>query len=326
MICPNCGRTVPDGATECPSCHGQLGLTQRIVIPKESWCPVCGALVAPGAEACPKCGSPMGTSRPQVRSYRKIHLPEISDESSRAAAEQAASARIESAIPPTTPDPTSPVARHDRLPRMRAFMLAAGLAVIVVGGVALVITHPWDSDFLDIKATTPADTTMAGFPGQKDALTGQDGKSAATDEDTLFQSIEDAYGRLGDLRTRVDAAESDFDEKALSSDLDARKSCQSDAKALSIEVSNLISDISDIDSGAGTYTETLDHLSSLGSWLRNRMDALTAGWDASVASSDPEADRSKIFSAVSANRDGSGQSSYKTLFDENYDAWKPAKQ
>ena len=91
-------------------------------------------------------------------------------------------------------------------------------------------------------------------------------------------------------------------------------------------MSNLISDISDIDSGAGTYTETLDHLSSLGSWLRNRMDALTAGWDASVASSDPEADRSKIFSAVSANRDGSGQSSYKTLFDENYDAWKPAKQ
>ena len=317
---------MPDGALECPDCHAQLGLTQRIVIPKESWCPVCGALVGPGAEFCPKCGSPMGTQRPPVRSYRKIRLPEISDEKDARGDARAESARIESAIPPETPDPTSPVARHDRLPRMRAFMLAAGLAVLVVGGAAILITHPWDSEFLSNKATTPADTSMAGFPGQKDALTGQDGKSAQADADTLFSSIEEAYSQLGDLASRVDDAEAAFERDALSSDADARSSAQADAKALSIEVSNLIADISNIDSGAGVYTETLDHLSSLGSWLRNRMDALTAGWDASVASDDPEADKAKIFSAVSANRDGSGQSAYKTLFDENYESWRPQRQ
>lgn len=326
MLCPNCGHTVPEGALECPSCHGQLGLTQRIVIPKESWCPVCGALVAPGVTSCPKCGSPMGTGRPQARSYRKIRLPEISegatDPSSTA---DLRVARIESAIPPATPDPTSPVARHDRLPRMRAFLLAAGLAVVVVGGAALLITHPWDSDFLSIKATTPADTSMAGFPGQMSALSGQDGKSASQDEDTLFSSIEDAYQKLGDLSGRVDDAEKTFDSDAAKAARSTREQDQSDAKALSIEVSNLIVDISEIDSGAGAYTETLDHLSSLGSWLRNRMDAITAGWDASLASDDPSADESKIFSTVRANRDGSGQSSYKTLFDENYESWKPER-
>lgn len=73
------------------------------------------------------------------------------------------------------------------------------------------------------------------------------------------------------------------------------------------------------------YTEALDHLSTLGSWLRNRMDALTAGWDVSASSDDPAADEAKIFSSVKANRDSSGQSSYKTHFDENYEAWKPER-
>lgn len=323
MICPNCGSNVPDGALECPSCHAQLGLTQRIVIPKESWCPVCGALVAPGADACPKCGSPTGTGRPQTRTYRKLRLPEISEAAGDAGERDVA--RIESAIPPATPDPTSPVARHDRLPRMRTFMLAAGLAVLVVGGAAVLITHPWDSEFLSIKATQPADTSMAGFPGQKEALSGQDGKASQSDEDTVFQSISDAYDKLGELAERVDASEQAFDEGALSSDLEARKSGQADANALSIEVSNLITDISNLDSGAGTYTQDIDHLSSLGNWLRNRMDAVTAGWSASVASQDLAADKDKIFSAVQANRDGSGQSSYKTHFDQNYDSWKPTK-
>ena len=40
---------------------------------------------------------------------------------------------------------------------------------------------------------------------------------------------------------------------------------------------------------------------------------------------DPAADEAKIFSPVKANRDSSGQSSYKTHFDENYEAWKPER-
>ena len=178
---------------------------------------------------------------------------------------------------------------------------------------------------LSIKATTPADTSMAGFPGQMTALSGQDGKSASADEDTLFSSISDAYQKLGELASRVDDAEKTFDSDAASADRATREQDQSDAKALSIEVSNLIVDISEIDSGAGAYTEALDHLSTLGSWLRNRMDALTAGWDLSASSDDPAADEAKIFSPVKANRDSSGQSSYKTHFDENYEAWKPER-
>ena len=55
------------------------------------------------------------------------------------------------------------------------------------------------------------------------------------------------------------------------------------------------------------------------------MDALTAGWDLSASSDNPAADEAKIFSPVKANRDSSGQSSYKTHFDENYEAWKPER-
>ena len=49
MRCPNCGAEVPAGAVACPSCHYDLGLTQRIPVTKVAWCPTCGALVPPDA-------------------------------------------------------------------------------------------------------------------------------------------------------------------------------------------------------------------------------------------------------------------------------------
>ena len=325
MICPTCGVNVADGLLECPSCHAQLGLTQKIVIPRDNWCPVCGALLDPNCEACPKCGSPTGTGRQEARVQRKIKLPQVSDEHLDADGTGVIT-RIESAIPPETPDPNSPVSLQDRLPRTRKFLVAAACAIAVVGGLALYITHPWNSSMFDIRATTPADTSQAGAMDAKEQLSGQDGSTTEATDDALFDSISSDYEKLGELSERIDAAESAFDEKATSGTSDERTAAKSDVYAISIELSNLISDIASLDTGAGSYQDDIEHLLSLGNWLRNRTDALTNGWAKSVEAEDPSQEADAILSCVHQYYDANGQSSYKTLFKRNYEGWKPEQK
>lgn len=331
MRCPSCGMRVPDGSLSCPWCHADLGLTQKISLGAASWCPICGALVAPGAETCPKCGSAL-PREPAARATRDLDLPQIGNTSEMRAltddaGETGVITRIESAIPAGDAD-SSPAARHDRMPRTRVFLFAALAAVVVVGGATLLITHPWDPDATQTKATTPADTSQSGFPGFLDLLSGQDRSEEAsssdasdaastTDTDEVFSAISAAYESLGDLSARVDANEESLRSDGVSADADARSSGQADAADLSIEVSNLISQIQSLDDGAGAYTSTIDNLETLGNWLRNRCDALGRSWSISVASADPVSDREKILAPAEAAQ------SYATLFSQSYASWEP---
>lgn len=58
MICPHCLRTIDDGTTFCPYCHGYVGMTGPS--PRESFifCEGCGAKLSPHDRVCPKCGRP----------------------------------------------------------------------------------------------------------------------------------------------------------------------------------------------------------------------------------------------------------------------------
>ncbi len=345
MICPNCHAHIADGLIECPVCSNQLGLTQKISLQKASWCPCCGALVAPGARVCSKCLSVVevkGAEAPVERSIRKLDLPTIEDPESThhvgepsvppidaGLAPEAAPARddaaIESAIPPTGPNAASASMRHDRMPKLRVLVFAGFMAILVVGGMTFAITHPWDPDASSTRATTPIDTSTAGSPGNVTALTGQDGVKAQSAEDSLFNTIESDYNRLGELANQVNNNEAALLSTGVSGDAAARAQGKSDASAISIEVSNLISSMSGLDDGAGSYTETLSNLTTLGNWLRNRCDALTSAWQLSVDSADPAADASSITYPVKSTYGGGTKSSYQTLFEENYEAWKPVK-
>ncbi len=287
--------------------------------------------MAPGAETCPKCGSAL-SREPAARATRDIDLPEIGNTNQMSALvddanETGVITRIESAIPAGGAD-SSPTARHDRMPRTRVFLFAALAAVVMVGGASLLITHPWDPDATQTKATTPADTSQSGFPGFLDLLSGQDRSeeasssdasdtSSATDADKVFSAVSEAYESLGTLSARADANEESLRSVGVSPDSDARSSGQAAAADLSIEVSNLISQIKSLDDGAGAYASTIDNLDTLGNWLRNRCDALGRSWSISVASADPTSDREKILAPVEAAQ------SYATLFSQSYASWEP---
>lgn len=324
MKCPGCGSRVPDGALTCPRCHRALDVTQRLSLRDATWCPGCGALVAPGVDVCPKCGSSV-RSEPEaapVRPTRDLDLPEIGNtgvmEPVDEAGETGVITRIESAIP-TADDASSPTSRVDRMPRTRAFALAALLAVVVVGGAALLITHPWDPSATRISATTPADTSMQGFPGFLESLTGQDGSGAQQDDDVTAERLQSAWESLGELSSRVDESEAELRERGASGSADERSQGLSDAEDISLEVSNLITETSGIDDGSGPNAEEVQNLVTLGSWLRNRCDALTSAWKLLADASDPEGVAGRAVSTMD------GAADYERLFSQNYDAWRPTE-
>ncbi|WP_455139734.1 zinc ribbon domain-containing protein [Thermophilibacter sp.] len=324
LTCPSCGARVDDGALVCPRCHAQLDVTRRISLSEASWCPGCGALVAPGETTCPKCGTRVAPERP-ARRERDLDLPDIADDED-GTGRTGVMTRIESAIPPADDDAGRAAAR-DRIPRPRVFALAALLAVVVVGGATLLITHPWDPAATRTRASEPADTTYSGFPGTVETLSGQDAGSGSDDGSTgddqpatPLEAISSAYERLGQLAERVDESEDAL--RALvtgvvESDADEGLS---GARSVSIDVSNLISSSSTLSDDDGAYAEELEHLVTLANWLRNRCDALTAAWGEAAGADDATSVADSVSSTLA------GASDYRALFERNYDDWAPTAE
>ncbi len=315
MICPNCSRTIEDGSFECPYCHEPLSMTQRIVLGELRWCSVCGALLAPEALECPKCGAaaPSQAAEAALREKKKAEVRrehEVAD--------------LESAIPPTGPDAITPSSANDVMPRLKRLVVAGVAAVAIVGGAALAITHPWNPNANDTSAKTPYDTSNAGNPEAVKTLESQD-KSASQDEadgagessDPIYDVLIAAYEELGKFAERIDASESSLSTTGVSGSSDERASGYSDAKTLSIEVSNAIIALEQTNDGAGAYTEQINNLKTLGNWLRNRCDGLTSAWSVSSEADDPSSESDSILAKVSANP------TYKQLFDDNYESYKP---
>ena len=55
MICPHCLKTIEDGETFCPHCHGYVGAVSR---DEFVFCEGCGARLSLHDRTCPKCGRP----------------------------------------------------------------------------------------------------------------------------------------------------------------------------------------------------------------------------------------------------------------------------
>lgn len=227
--------------------------------------------------------------------------------------------RIESAIPPVV-DESSPSARRDRMPRPRAFAFAALFAVAIVGGAALLITHPWDPTASITRASEPADTSMSGFPGLVESLTGQDRDTEEPDEQgspSSEESLAQLHETLGSLADKVDESEDALRNACSDGDGSSLDGGLEDAQSTSIAVSNAIATIGQIDDADGERAETIDHLLTLGNWLRNRCDALTDAWDIAENASDLSAASGQVISRLDSATD------YRMLFEQNYDAWAP---
>lgn len=320
----------------CPACHASVGVTVAMPTLQGRWCPSCGAGVGWTDEVCPSCGMPLERTWGQPIDQQAQKAPDGPDDEQ--SAEEAmvsetddtrALARIESAIP-AEHDPDSKVAVQERMPHPGPLLLASFFSILFVCGLALAITHPWNPDANNIKATEEADTSMAGFPGTVESLSGQDSDEndkidVVSGDDATYAQLVEAYGKLGRYAERADENEELFYQVAFGDDLDERVRGKREADMLAIDVSNLIELLGQVDITSGTYAGDVENLTTLGSWLRNRVDALTSAWKADVESADVAADQQRLLSLLEADHDASGQSTYKTLFDESYAQWEPVQ-
>lgn len=329
MICPNCGTHIPDDALRCPACHADIGLTRKLPRLDATWCPSCGALVPEGADVCPSCGMPL---IPAAVASQKTQGTSAVDDSLDEALEHEqthAMPRIESAVP-SGPDPYDETAKHDHMPRARVILLASLASLLVVGGTILAITHPWDPNAFSTRATEPADTSTAGYPGEISTLTGQDSEGSDTQDDTAvsadqqtYEKLTDIYTQLGDIEGELSDSKDKLDEIALTGALSDRVTASNNQRSVAIELSNLISSIDDVDVSTGTYADSVQNMKTLGNYLRNWSDALTEAWTLAAGYDDPSGHRSDIYESLKNEEDDSGKNSYQKLFDDNYASWEP---
>lgn len=299
------------------------------------WCPSCGAGAAWDDEVCPACGFPLepawggGTSR---SADEPVALEEEAAASVDPDADEADDTksipRIESAVP-AEHDPESKVAVQESMPRTSRLAFAAAASAALVCGLALAITHPWDPDVYAPQTTKGADTSMAGFPGTMETLTGQDSDGRPVEimegDDATFAQLTEEYEKLGTYAGRADESEALFEEVAYGPDLDERLRGRREVEALAIDTSNLIERLERVDVTSGTYAEDRDRLVRLGNWLRNRIDTLRKAWTAAAESEDPAADADRLRAVLTADAGEDGTSGYKALFDESYEAWRPVR-
>ncbi len=314
--CPHCGSIVADDAVVCPACHAELDLTASLPRLTGSYCPSCGALVPEGSTNCPKCGMWV-ESRPAPKRGRRVQATVGDDPAAPDATNELP--RFESAVP-SEKDLRDPYLREHPV-RLRAVFVAAAACVAVVGGAVLLIAHPWDPDAFSIRATAPADTSQAGFPGTVDTLQGQDSKGSGSDtvksgDETTYEGLSNAYTALGDLSGRLDDSVSELEEKGFSGTAQERQEGQRRAATLGVEISNCISDIQGVDTTSGTYEDEREELLKMGNWLRNRSDIVSSAWSEAASAPDPSSAREEVLSSVRGEA-----SSFGSLFKQAYSSF-----
>lgn len=320
MICPFCGTHIEDGLDVCPACHADLTAVAHVSHPDRRYCASCGALIPEGSDVCPQCGMPCIADEADADDGEEVtcegaHVKEAPE-----------TPRIISAIP-TADGPFSATSANERLPRRRVFTLAFVAALVFVGGGILAITQPWNPNAYSIKATTAADTSKAGYPGEIDKLAGQDTGIDTSDVESgdaqTYEAISGYWEQLGDIRKSLEESET-----ALKADVqDSSKDISTDyqtAKQNALDLSNLISDIGDVDVSTGTYADDVTNLQTLGSWLRNWSDGLMEAWDRAQSGSYKSADT--ILAPLSSSESTDGSNSYAQLFDQSYDEWQPQEK
>jgi RNA polymerase subunit RPABC4/transcription elongation factor Spt4 len=321
LKCPVCGTQLPQGAKVCPACHASISVSRRAEEKRDIFCKNCGAQVPPGETACPYCGFPLADE--------DVVLALARSSKERDEAPQAVSP--ESVIPDQPTDGYSAASRLEHMPHLRVAVVAAVAALVVVGGGFLLVTRPWDPNSRITHSMVDRDTSWAGFPGVVETLTGQDKSrqdadaSASDSGDPYYDELKGFYESLGSLSQRLDSNESTLKDLVAGGDGSAEQGA-ADAQAISIELSNKISEFSGYDMSDSPYAEEYGTLSQLGSYLRNRADAIASAWGAVTAAQSPTDAAKEVEGYLGSNSSGSGSETWKSLFDEGYEAAKPEQQ
>lgn len=321
MICPVCGTHVSDSATVCPACHAVLNQPHTPAHNGGVFCKNCGALVPPGRITCPNCGFPLDDDL-----VEKVVEREAGENKPQLAAGEAKAEQVESVIPAKPSDGYRSAAPKEHMPHTRVVLLAALCAILVVAGTVLLITQPWNPESNIRHALTDADTSMAGYPGEITRLTGQDKTvSDSDDSDPLYDELSTFYSTLSDISSKADSNEETL-RNVVSGQSSEVSSGANEAEQLSLDLSNAITEFQNQDFSSSPYVDQAQSLTTLSSYLRNRLDAMSEAWSAVKAASSPTDAYSKVSELLDEGSSGNSADTWKNMFDSNYEAAQPQQQ
>jgi len=344
LICPVCGTHVEDAESICPACHADLDMTRAMPRLQGTYCPGCGALVPSDLTQCPSCGMPVKspvTSAQEVRAKREERAKLLSgvplvdpDDAGEAIVpvderpeREVPAPSIESAIP-SEPEGYEGDSLSDRLPSMRTVVLAAVLALVLVGGFVLYLTHPWGEGALGSQ-TPDADLSQVGFPGVVSELVGQDGDNSNTDEELDAATYEDltvCFDELQELDERVTQSAEDLLSVGKTGTDDERQQACDAAQALFDEIDDLADTVDAIDVSTGTYEDDQALLAELVECQSLRMKAVLKAWKIDASLADPTSNWEDVIASVEAQANATtGEDTYKQRYDELVEDFAPAE-
>ena len=347
MICPHCNTTVPDGSTVCPHCSALIGASGSSSAHDFIFCEGCGARLTPKDRTCPKCGRPAPgilsteASAADLAAGKTASFPKLTDEDVRT--RPSAAEVLDVSLDPSatnvlkfTDDAPATSSREEdpyHAHRRPVGKIVAAIAVVVLIGACafFVVADPFGvmpGVYSEIERQA-----AEMFPSRQGAATQEQENGEAEEEET---SPEEDEVELTDetLLTDDEAYDTldviyDYNGGFLLSNLERRREASASAYALRDQVQATLDELSEINLQDGSpYTEDLDHLVQLATWMYNRVDVLCDSWDISLSYPDGEslsAHKSEISQPLRDALDGSGQNQNLTLFEENYYQWKPTQ-
>lgn len=316
--CPVCKTTVSQGCSICPACRSHIAPRVAQKRNQTRWCPTCASIVSADDAVCPTCKMPLTQSG---RANREVPTsdPKIDADLT------GVIPKIDTALPQTQ---TEEIFQNRRV---KPFMLAASFAIVFTGVVLLLMWHPWNTELNPLRATTPFDTTQAGFPGEKESLNGQDHKNQKKEEEQLspderfFQELTANYEQFIRDAELLDENQKQLALYATQADETPIKKGYDQAQAISYSVSNTIKKIEELGQ-TDVYGQDVQKLLLLGNYLRNRCDGIVQSWSLSLSSKDRANESDKIFAPITGTGSGGSAKSNKQLFDQNKALAQPQKK
>lgn len=362
MICPHCNTTVPDGSTVCPHCSALIGASGSASTHDFIFCEGCGARLTPKDRTCPKCGRPAPgilsteASAADLAAGKTASFPKLTDEDVRT--RPSAAEVLDVSLDPSatnvlkfTDDAPATSSREEdpyHAHRRPVGKIVAAIAVVVLIGACafFVVADPFGvmpGVYSEIERQA-----AEMFPSRQGAATQEQENGEAEEEETspeedeveltdetlltddeAYDTLTRIYEEIGGYQDPLGDVIYDYNGGFLLSNLERRREASASAYALRDQVQATLDELSEINLQDGSpYTEDLDHLVQLATWMYNRVDVLCDSWDISLSYPDGEslsAHKSEISQPLRDALDGSGQNQNLTLFEENYYQWKPTQ-
>ncbi len=311
MRCPNCGTILEGNQRICPACHADVTDARNTEADDSTWCASCGSPISPGSDACPVCGMPIVDSFDMVTASEGVSGETLTNEPP----------ELVSAIPPEPVNGSDPEEVTQGSSRGNIMFVSVLVAVVLMGGLTLFVAKPWTSSLPVTHATEDADTSMAGFPGTVQYLSGQDlmvnndGKEYVPRAKKIIKAFR---RQLGEISNSAGVLEQELREFTEGTKTDGAKEQQARSVRLHSDLVSLTDRVMLLTLSDKDDAKERAKLAVLARYLSNELELLDECWTIAATESDAKKATANIRSMLSKGVEGHSMEDWRKLFVNAY--------